>query len=345
MRHHLRQEKACLNCGTIVEERFCTHCGQENIEPHESFGHLVRHFFDDFTHYDSKFFVTIRDLLTKPGFLTAEYLSGKRTTYLHPIRMYLFISFIFFLVVLSTSKFGASAEKGLTDKASYDARQRITDSIQYRIAQARKDSAVAEAKTLEEVLPLMRFPEDSLQEGFNFNLFGSIDYKFLRTYDSLQQSQPSSDRETGIKPWLYHRWYTTLERNGVGSISMMVQKTRNVVPKLMFILLPLFALILKLIYSRKKYYYADHAIFTLHFHCAVFLLFLFTHIVQLIFPSIKFYVNQGELILVFIYLIIALRSVYKQKWFVTILKSFALAVMYITCLLAGMMIISLTALL
>ncbi len=41
----LRTDNHCLNCGTTVQERYCSHCGQENLEPKESLWHLIRHFF------------------------------------------------------------------------------------------------------------------------------------------------------------------------------------------------------------------------------------------------------------------------------------------------------------
>jgi hypothetical protein len=86
--HHYRKEKKCLNCGAEVPDKFCTHCGQANTEPKESLFHLVADFFSDITHYDSKVFVTLKDLIFKPGFLTKEYNAGKRIRYLNPIRLY-----------------------------------------------------------------------------------------------------------------------------------------------------------------------------------------------------------------------------------------------------------------
>ncbi|RYY15778.1 MAG: DUF3667 domain-containing protein, partial [Chitinophagaceae bacterium] len=83
-----RSEKDCLNCGTIVQGRFCQVCGQENIEPKETLWGLVSHFFQDITHFDGKFFSTGKLLIRRPGFLPKEYISGRRARYLHPIRMY-----------------------------------------------------------------------------------------------------------------------------------------------------------------------------------------------------------------------------------------------------------------
>src|SRR5690349_22469253 len=81
--------------------RYCHVCGQENVEPKESFLHLVTHFFNDITHFDGKFFTTLKDLLFKPGFLSKEYMIGRRASYLNPIRMYVFTSAIFFLLFFS----------------------------------------------------------------------------------------------------------------------------------------------------------------------------------------------------------------------------------------------------
>ncbi|HTE25377.1 DUF3667 domain-containing protein [Flavitalea sp.] len=96
-----RAEKNCLNCGETVQGRYCQVCGQENTEPKESLWGLVSHFFQDITHFDGKFFSTGKLLFTKPGFLPKEYLSGRRARYLHPIRMYVFTSALFFLIFYS----------------------------------------------------------------------------------------------------------------------------------------------------------------------------------------------------------------------------------------------------
>jgi hypothetical protein len=99
-----RKQKNCLNCNAQVQGKYCHICGQENIEPEENVWHLVTHFFNDITHFDGKFFSTLKLLILKPGFLPAEYKMGRRASYLNPIRMYLFTSFVFFLVFFSLYK-------------------------------------------------------------------------------------------------------------------------------------------------------------------------------------------------------------------------------------------------
>jgi hypothetical protein len=84
--------------------RYCHECGQENLEPKETVWHLVQHFFNDITHFDGKFFSTVKLLLRKPGFLSKEYIAGRRMSYLNPIRMYVFTSAFFFIILFSLKK-------------------------------------------------------------------------------------------------------------------------------------------------------------------------------------------------------------------------------------------------
>src|SRR5262245_36040488 len=122
-----RKEKDCLNCGTIVQGRYCHVCGQENLEPKESFWSMVTHFLNDITHFDGKFFTTVKVLFSRPGFLTKEYVRGRRATYLHPVRMYVFTSAIFFLIFFGTKS--ASNVVQLTDPDNIELSPAKRDSI------------------------------------------------------------------------------------------------------------------------------------------------------------------------------------------------------------------------
>lgn len=93
-----RAETNCLNCGTQVLGRFCQNCGQENIEVNEKFFPIVTHVLGDFFHFDSKFFRSLKPLFTKPGFLTREYLDGKRMHYIHPLRLFFFVTIVMVII-------------------------------------------------------------------------------------------------------------------------------------------------------------------------------------------------------------------------------------------------------
>jgi len=97
-----RAESDCLNCGAEVIDKFCHRCGQENVDTRENFFHLVGHFISDYLHFDSKFFRSLIPLFSKPGFLTRQYWEGKRVRYIHPLRLFFFVTIIF---MISTSYF------------------------------------------------------------------------------------------------------------------------------------------------------------------------------------------------------------------------------------------------
>src|SRR5476651_1711610 len=99
MKKHYRHENDCLNCGAELQGKFCHVCGQENLEMKESFGHMLNHAVSDYFHFDYQFFHTLKPLLFKPGKLTTEYLIGRRMQYLHPVKMYIFISLVYFLLM------------------------------------------------------------------------------------------------------------------------------------------------------------------------------------------------------------------------------------------------------
>jgi hypothetical protein len=85
----------CENCGTSLEDRYCPHCGQDahaHLTLREFLGELVEGLF----HFDSTFWRTFLPLLFKPGYLTAQYLQGKRKAYPPPLRIYLVLSLLYF---------------------------------------------------------------------------------------------------------------------------------------------------------------------------------------------------------------------------------------------------------
>jgi Protein of unknown function (DUF3667) len=339
MNPHLREEKNCLNCGAYVEERYCTHCGQENIEIKESFRHLISHFFSDLTHYDSKLFITLKDLLFKPGYLTNEYLAGRRANYLHPIRMYVFVSFLYFLVTLSFNGLENKTEEAIAKTATQKTREQIADSL--RIMQSTVEKNSINGKIKDSVIKniLARIDTGSVNNN-DFTLLFNVNYQDLVAFDSAQRVLPEQKREKGLKSWMYHRWLNTINLYGKkGTIFRVMDRTEHFVPKMMFFLLPLFALLLKLFYNRKKYLYSDHVIFSLHFHTAVFLIFLVLSIISLFLPSFAKDAQSFESLLAIIYLGVALRRTYGQSSFITIIKVIGLTLLYSILILAGYIVL------
>ncbi len=345
--HHLRHDKTCLNCGFTVEDRYCSRCGQENLEPKESVGHLVRHFFEDVTHFDGKFFVTVKDLIVRPGFLTREYVSGKRTSYLNPIRMYIFISAVFFVVLFAGKEKETANLQEETGHAVNLYRQGMADSLRSvvktdSLRRSFNGAMAARLDTTEKVTP----NDETI--SLNMNTAGKViidmtEYKYntLREYDSIQRSLPDTARDKGFMHWLLRNNVRQKEKNGGRSKMHVEVDVSHDIPKIMFALLPLFALYVGWFYSRKQYYYVNHAIFTVHYHCFIFLLFLvFLGLSKLIPGDLaEIILTFLATILAFIYLVAALHGMYRQSFWLSLGKAVAITLLYfITISVANMLL-------
>src|SRR2546430_8373344 len=89
----------CENCGAQLQGHWCAHCGQPAIDYRRSFRHVIADLLDEFLNWDSKFFATIGLLLVRPWKLTNQFLAGHRVRYVHPLRLYLLASILFFFAV------------------------------------------------------------------------------------------------------------------------------------------------------------------------------------------------------------------------------------------------------
>ena len=91
----------CLNCGAALHGSFCSACGQRSVPPDPSVAEVAGDAWQELSGYDGRIVATIRGLL-RPGYLTREYVAGRRARYLSPVRLYLIVSVIYFLTASST---------------------------------------------------------------------------------------------------------------------------------------------------------------------------------------------------------------------------------------------------
>ncbi len=91
----------CLNCENDIseEDNFCSRCGQVNDLKKVSLKQYLSAYFDDFLSFDGRLLNTIATLIFKPGYVTKNYVEGKRMRYMNPFKLYLQITILFFLVV------------------------------------------------------------------------------------------------------------------------------------------------------------------------------------------------------------------------------------------------------
>jgi len=392
---HERKEKNCLNCDTEVIGRYCHKCGQENLEPKETVWHLVQHFFNDITHFDGKFFETVKYLMRKPGFLSLEYMRGRRMSYLNPIRMYVFTSAIFFIILFSFGKpedmaresalstdnvkvsLGLPAllrdtaklhtdlanadddddKQEYRDKLTYRAIQIATikklygdstkklfeeDSLNAYVARAYTDSLAAgnfdvvkEKRFKQAMRHFSRQAKSGTGDDENFNFMGwDIPYHDIAQYDSAQHALPDSLRDGWLQHWFIRRGLiirTEYHEDKRLFMEHLIDNIFHSFPKILWISLPIFALILNILYFRhKQYYYVNHGIFTIHFYCATFIqLFLLLMLYEIArsvplhwIKALIYLIQFAIMIWMIVYPYKAMRGFYRQRRARTFIKYF-----------------------
>ncbi len=288
----LRKDKTCLNCNYVVENKFCPNCGQENVDTRKTFHHLFVHFFEDLTHYENAFWKTIKNLLFKPASLTKEYLSGKRLSYLAPVRLYIFVSFItFFLVaVMPESEEGKMVHIGKNENEKKLVNINSTISLKDKndaIEQLKKDSLEI-ADEIEDIQQLRKTGiitnkvADSLvkytkEGGWKTNKpnvsFIENDFQTIAEMDSVRKINP--EKINDLEYWFNKKTIPLKSKYKDEELAeKLVESISHNFPKALFIYMPLFAFALWLFHNKKRWYYFDHGIFTLHYFAFLLLMYL-----------------------------------------------------------------------
>jgi hypothetical protein len=89
----------CHNCGAAVDYHFCALCGQATRLHVPSASEFIHEFIGHYVALEGRLWQTLRFLMFKPGFLTAEYIAGRRVRYVEPLRVYLTLSILFFALL------------------------------------------------------------------------------------------------------------------------------------------------------------------------------------------------------------------------------------------------------
>ncbi len=281
--HHLRKDKTCQNCGATVAIRYCTACGQENIETRQSFGHLLRHFVEDFTHYDGGFWPTIRALVFKPALLTKEYLAGKRATFVAPVKLYIFISFIAFFI------------------------PQLLPQVE---SESSENTHVASVENLADSAAVHHAAGVGFGNMFTMRYFS--DYPTMEAYEQKQASLPRAERDDWITSWVEKKQIGLAHYSDQEVSEKFTEAFSHNFPKALFVYLPMFAFVIWLWHGKKRWYYFDHAIFTLHYFSFLLLGFMSLLILWSLAPmvGISLDTDAGAVVYVLLAIIWAVWNVY-----------------------------------
>jgi hypothetical protein len=245
---HSESTDFCQNCGIKLSGRFCAACGQKAVPLTVTVHDFFHEFTHEMLHVDGRIVQSIRRLLLSPGFLTREYIQGRRARWISPIRLYLIFSVLFF---------GLSALTG------------------FRLG-----------------------PNNATrQSGWNWSFGSARQADVAGTVDDDAYA-----RKLGFE-------------NDAAMQQAVNRALLAWVPRVMFVLLPLFAWIVALAYRRVDRNYLHHLIFALHVHAAWFAAYAVGKAVELVSRPMGQAVQPLVVIFAGVYAVLAFRRAYGKVRF------------------------------
>ena len=338
----------CQNCGAELTGPHCAQCGQAAIDYRRSFRHVIVDVLDSFLNWDSKFFATIGLLIVKPWRLTNEFLSGKRVRYLHPLRLYLLASILFFFAVNYGAKGlrlepGKISEKNRTaiaaavaekrdeieaefdkENLSTEERKKAQDALDYLTKPSPAATAAAEQQPSPTITPTASPPEPGKRT------YGAVNERPFLVFDADTKSSTPFER------WLETRAKEKMGEHGT-KMGLFIATLFSNLPYMMLCCIPLFAFVLKVLYIRRHIFYIDHLIYALHIHT-----FLYTGVMLIVLatmglnriapPALAGWIIALLWILFVVQIFLSIRRVYRQGWFMSTLKFFVGGFVYMIVL-------------
>ncbi len=385
----IEDSQSCENCHLPLSGPFCANCGQEADSKLKYFWVVIMHRLDDIFSFDSRASRTLFPLLTRPAFLTNEYFAGRRVHYVPPLRLYLFISIVFFL----TLKFFIAAENNKTITVSD--KQALITQVKSHIKGLKTERSEVEKKqdasndvsdnisTLDADIAKFTLYLDDLNSDYSLGNNKQI-IKLTRElleleFEQIKEELPADEKERfdsliasrlKAKDGTQNNQAIKISNNDDGTLSFdflsdeknkkvnafakeltdkaekafntdtgpLIEQVIGKLPQLMFILLPLFAVLLKVMFIFSKRLYMEHLTVALHSHSFIFIAILLSEVLDVLndyleptystLASFTGVVAGGILLWIPIYLFLMQRKVYKQGYFFTLVKFTIIATIY-----------------
>src|SRR6266480_5184336 len=239
----------CENCGAQLHGHWCAQCGQPAIDYRRSFRYVIVDLLDEFLNWDSKFFRTIGLLLVRPWKLTNAFLAGHRVRYVHPLRLYLLASILFFFAV----NYWAKAIPSAPNRFSLEERVAIEAELEARNLtpeqRAKVEGALNMANMSPEVAAIIAAKRrDTTPEETDTP---------QATPTSKETAPPLTDSspaffQSGNPSTPFEKWIETRAKEKIGEHGTLLQLFAKTLisnlPYMVLCCIPLFALVLKILY-------------------------------------------------------------------------------------------------
>jgi len=354
----------CSNCGAELHGPHCYSCGQPvkgMIRPLSSMLHDVA---DTIFNIDSRIFRTLLPLYFRPGYLSIEYFAGRRVRYVTPFRLYFFLSVAAFLLMQTglDSSFDAARDAiHFGDSNTQIASARTPEDVL-----ARRDAALAEldkALSLPGVVGEARTEIEKQQEKIRAQAQRRLD-RLAERKAKDGDAPAKGDADKNDDDLDFHGWdpkkdpvhVAWLPAFANAKLTNAFARMRDNVPRIkqdpkpfligafgtlpqvLFVLMPLFALLLKVFYLFKRRLYMEHLIVALHSHAFVFQSLIFITLAILLRGWARSAAPWLDMLLgwlifamcwwVPINLFLTAKKVYRQGWIFTTLKFGLIGICY-----------------
>lgn len=380
---------SCENCHSPLNGPFCANCGQEADSKLKYFWVVIMHLLDDIFSFDSRASRTIFPLLTRPAFLTNEYFAGRRVHYVPPLRLYLFISIIFFLTLKffiaadNNKTITVSDKQALITQVTSHIKALKTERSEVEKKQEASNNVIDNISTLDADIAKFTVYLDDLNSDYSLGNNKQV-IKLTRElialeFDQIKEELPADEKERfdsliasrlKAKDGTQNNEGIKIANNDDGTLSFdflsdeknkkvnafakeltdkaekafntdtgpLIEQVIGKLPQLMFILLPLFAVLLKVMFIFSKRLYMEHLTVALHSHSFIFIAILLSEVLDVLndyleptystLANFTGVVAGGILIWIPIYLFLMQRKVYRQGFFLTLVKFTVISTIY-----------------
>lgn len=356
----------CLNCGVPLddEDKFCHQCGQLNSIKKLALKDFLAEFFSNIFSYDSRGWRTIKHILFKPGYVSKEFIKGKRMSYANPFRFFLSVCIVFFIMIQASLLYKKYTDP-LTDNVlvsnGVDGDE-ITDAQLEEIEQEpiagkfiadkireERDKQNSENE-LDSITTVKKKKEDPVyltqKELDDRNWFKRI-FNQIEDYQEFYNNEKITDPGTALTK-LNHRlssynkvmYERSILINSIGDDGSKIADI--IIPKLplfLFLFTPFVTLFLWLLYARRSFNYMEHLIFLFNIMTFVFL----SSIIMVLIEWITFdYVDLSKIFFLLIgpfYLYKSMRNFYGQSRLKTILKFLLINFVYSISFMIGFLLL------
>lgn len=334
----------CPNCSAPVIGLYCAACGQPRNTHRRSVGRLLHEFISEIASFDSRILRTAYALVAKPGELSLAFREGRTQRYVPALRLYLFVSLIFFLV-LSVSGI-AILQLQLIDSIQTFKISRINGKVAITtngISELDTDFTVDKSGNVyvagdngkRILLPEIQAngrPHHSLEPVIHFfapeNAYrGKAPADAQGILARVQQRIDAEAKKDTTASWWSGRIFATLKALATDPAAINGPLTVWI-PRILFVLLPLFALFLAAFYwrQRKEFFFVDHLVFSLNIHSLTFVVILLLVGLSRLLPGGA--VGWIAVLCIGGYLLLAMKRFYRQNWLWTGAKFAAISILY-----------------